>query len=47
MIDGKHFFDLAVKNKGEPYEKIIEMSKNKDYTTANLFDFAYLKEIKD
>ena len=47
MIDGKHFFDLAVKNKGEAYEKILEMSKNNDYTTANLFDFAYLTEIKD
>ena len=47
MIDGKHFFDLAVKNKEEAYDKIIEMSKNNDYTNANLFDFAYLKEIKD
>ena len=44
MIDGKHFFDLAVKNKEEAYEKIIEMSKNNDYTTGNLLDFAYFKE---
>ena len=42
LIDGKNFFDLAVKN--EAYEKIIEMSNNNDYTTGNLLDFAYFKE---
>ena len=47
MIDGKRFSDLAVKNEEEAYEKIIEMSKNNDYTIGNLLDFAYLKEIKD
>ena len=47
MIDGERFFDLAVKNEEEAYEEIIEMSKNNDYTTGNLLDFAYLKEIKD
>ena len=44
LIDGKRFFDLPVKNKGEAYEKIIEMSNNNDYTTGNLLDFAYFKE---
>ena len=28
----------------EAYEKIIEMSRNNDYTTGNLLDFAYFKE---
>ena len=41
LIDGKNFFDLPVKNE-EAYEKIIEMSRNNDYTTGNLLDFAYL-----
>ena len=44
IIDGKSFFDLPVKNKEEAYEKIIEMSRNNDYTTGNLLDFAYFKE---
>ena len=43
LIDGKSFFDLPVKNE-EPYEKIIEISKNNDYTTGNSLDFAYFKE---
>ena len=41
LIDGKSFFDFPVKNKEEAYEKIIEMSRNNDYTTVNLLDFAY------
>ena len=44
LIDGKSFFDLPVKNEEEAHEKIIEMSKNNDYTTGNLLDFAYFKE---
>ena len=44
LIDGKSFFDLPVKNEGEPYEKIIDMSNNNKYTTGNLLDFAYFKE---
>ena len=43
LIDGKSFFDLPVKNE-EAYEKIIEMSRNNDYTTGNLLDFVYFKE---
>ena len=34
---------MPVKNE-EAYEKIIEMSRNNDYTTGNLLDFAYFKE---
>ena len=30
---------MSVKNKEETYEKIIEMSKNNDYTTSNLLDY--------
>ena len=44
LIDGKHFFDLPVKNEEEAYEKIIEVSNNNDYTTGNLLDVAYFKE---
>ena len=39
LIDGKRFFDLPVKNDEEAYEKIIDMSKNSDYTTGNLLDY--------
>ena len=34
---------MPVKNE-EVYKKIIEMSRNNDYTTGNLLDFAYFKE---
>ena len=44
LIDRKNFFDLPVKNEEEAYKKIINMSKNNDYTTGNLLDFAYFKE---
>ena len=44
LIDEKSFFDLSVKNEEEAYEKILEMSNNNDYTTANLLDFAYFKK---
>ena len=44
FIDGKRFFDVPVKNEEEAYKKIINMSKNNDYTTGNLLDFSYFKE---
>ena len=44
LIDGKSFFDLPVKNEEEAYKKIIDMSKNNDYATGNLLDFAYFKK---
>ena len=43
LIGAKSFFDLPVK-KEEAYKKIIEMSRNNDYTTGNLLHFAYFKE---
>ena len=44
LIDGKPFFKIPVKNKEEAYEKIIEMSKNNDYTMGNLLDYEYFKD---
>ena len=38
LVDGKSVFDVPIKNKEEAYQKIIEMSKNNDYTTGNLLD---------
>ena len=35
---------MPVKNAEEAEEKIIEMSRNNDYTTVNLLDSAYFKE---
>ena len=39
LTDYKPF--KPVKNKQEAYEKLIEMSRNDDYTTGNLLDFLY------
>ena len=36
LIDGKSLFDVPVSNKEEAYEKIIEISKNNNYTTEKL-----------
>ena len=44
LIDGKSFFDVPVKNREEEYEKIIEISKNNDYTTGNLLDYKYFSK---
>ena len=37
----KKFFWCASKNTEGTYKKIIEMSKNNDYTTGNLLDYEY------
>ena len=42
--DEKGFFDVPVKNKEEAFEKIIEISKNNDYTTGNLLDYEYFSK---
>ena len=39
LIDGKSFLDVPINSKEETYEKIIEMSKNNDYTTGNLLRY--------
>ena len=33
---------MLVKNKEETHEKLIEMSKNNDYTTGNILDYEYI-----
>ena len=45
IIDKLAFFDLPMKNEEEAYEKIINISKNNEYTTGNLLDYEYLKNI--
>ena len=35
---------MPVKNEEGAYKKFIDMSRNNDYTTSNLLDFAYFKE---
>ena len=45
LMDGKCFFDFPVKSEEEAYQKIIEMSRNNDYTTSNLLNI--LKKITD
>ena len=44
MINNKPFFDQPVKNKQETYEKLIEMSRNDDYTTGILSDYLYYQK---
>ena len=35
---------MPVKTKEEAYEKIIEISKNNNYTTGNLLDYEYFSK---
>ena len=47
LTDAKRFFDTPIKNKEESYEKIIEMSRNNDYTASNVLDYEhFLKHYK-
>ena len=39
-----HFFDLPIKTEEEAYEKIIDISRNNEYTTGNLLDYDYFKK---
>ena len=41
-VDGKSFFDILMKNNKGRYEKIVEMSKNNDYTIVNVQDYDYI-----
>ena len=41
LMDNKPFLDQPIKNRQEAYEKLIEMSRNDDYTTRNLLDYLY------
>ena len=45
LIDGNAFFELPVKNIGETYEKIIQITDHSGYyTRGNLLDYEYFKE---
>ena len=44
IIDKLAFFDLSIKTEEEAYEKIIDISKNNEYTTGNSLDYDYFKK---
>ena len=44
IIDKIAFFDLPIKTEEEAYEKIIDISRNNEYTTGNLLDYDYFKK---
>ena len=46
IIDKLAFFDLPIKTEEEAYEKIIDISRNNEYTTGNLLDYDYFKKYK-
>ena len=41
LIDNEPYFDQPVKNKQEAYEKLVEMTRNNDYTTGHLWHYVY------
>ena len=41
LIYNKLFFEQLVKNKQEAYQKLIEISRDDNYTTGNLLDYLY------
>ena len=45
IIDKLAFFHLPIKTEEEVYEKIIDISRNNEYTTSNLLDYDYFKNI--
>ena len=42
--DDLAFFDLPIKTEEEAFEKIIDISRNNEYTTGNLLDYDYFKK---
>ena len=44
IIDKLAFFDLPIKTEEEAYEKIIDISRNNEYTTHNLLYYDYFKK---
>ena len=44
IIEKLAFFDLPIKTEEEVYEKIIDISRNNEYTTGNLLDYDYFKK---
>ena len=43
-IDKLAFFDFPIKTEEKAYEKIIDISRNNEYTTGNLLDYDYFKK---
>ena len=45
IVDKLAFFDLPPKTEEEAYEKkIIDISRNNEFTTGNLLDYDYFKK---
>ena len=44
IIDKLVFFDLPIKAEEEAYEKIIDISRNNEFTTGNLLHYDYFKK---
>ena len=44
IINKLAFFDSPIKAEEEAYEKIIDISRNTEYTTGNLLDYDYFKK---
>ena len=44
IIDKLAFFDLPTKTEEEAYEKIIDITRNNEFTTGNLLDYDYFKK---
>ena len=44
IIDKLSFFSMPIKTEEEAYEKIIDISRNIEYTTGNLLDYDYFKK---
>ena len=44
IIDKLAFFDLPIKTEEEAHEKILDISRNNEYTTGNLLDYDYFKK---
>ena len=43
IIDKLAFFDLPIKTEEEASEKILDISRNNEYTAGNLLDYGYFK----
>ena len=44
IIDKLSFFSMPLKTEEEAYEKVIDISRNNEYTTGNLLDYGYFKK---
>ena len=44
IIDKLAFFGLPIKTEEKAYEKIIDISRNNEYTTGNLLDYDYFQK---